>query len=330
VDIACVAGGPDTVNPSADMAESIGLPLLSVNNIWEAFIFGRGGQIDTEYKWVFGQLLGVDQCVQAALQVANKIQTNKVVSVLESNTADGQAWLTPGTGIIDVFTGAGYKTVYPGPYNKGTEDYSSLIGAFKAEGCEVHMGSNPGTDFPDFWKQAVQQAYNPKMAIEIVSLSTYDDMKALGDIVVGLILGFTWHKDWPYKDEHITGMTNADLAADYEKATGTMWSNMIAPFARIQWTVDVLKRTKNLDDKNSIIEAVKTTKTLLTSGPIDFTTPVDPRTLHVTPNVHKQTLCLGQVRKATSGPWLYEIPLVAAIDAPADVKTIDPVPMQYS
>lgn len=330
VDIACVAGGPDTVNPSADMAESSGLPLLMVNNIWEAFIFGRGGAIDTEYKWVWGQFLGVDQCVQAGLQVTEKIPSNKVVSVFESNTADGQAWLVPNTGIVDVFTAAGYECVYPGPYNPGTEDYTSLISAYKSAGCECHMGSNPGTDFPNFWKQCYQQGYHPKVAIEIVSVSTYDDMKALGDPVVGLNLGYTWHPEWPFTDEHITGMTNAELAADYEATNNTMWSNMITPYSRFQWTVDVLRRTKDIDDKESILEAIKTTKTTLTNGPVDFTTPADPTTLHVTPNVHKQVLCLGQVRNATSGPWLYEIPLTAAIDAPAGLTVVDPVEIQYS
>jgi branched-chain amino acid transport system substrate-binding protein len=330
-DISCVAGGPDTVNPSADMAESVGMPLLMVNNIWEAFVFGRGTkQIDTAYKWIYGQFLGVDQCVAAGVQVSNKIQSNKVVSVLESNTADGQAWLVPNTGILDAFKTAGYKTVYPGPYNKGTEDYTSFISAYKGAGCEMHMGSNPGTDFPNFWKQAIQQGYNPKMAIEIVSIFNYEDMKALGDIVIGLTLGYTWHPDWPFTDTQITGMTNTELAADYEASQNTKWSNMITPYSRIQWTVDVLKRTKNLDDKNTIVDAIKTTKTTLTNGPIDLTTPVNPATLHVTPNVHKQVLCLSQVYKATSGKWLYEVPLVAAIDGPAGLKLIDPIPMKYA
>ncbi|MCL5734266.1 MAG: ABC transporter substrate-binding protein [Actinobacteria bacterium] len=330
VDIACVAGGPDTVNPSADMAESIGLPLLMVNNIWEAFIFGRGGQIDTVYKWVWGQFLGVDQCVQASLQVADKISTNKVAGLLESNTADGQAWLTPGTGFPDVFKQGGYTVVYPGPYNPGTEDYTSLISAYKQAGCEIHIGSNPGTDFPNYWKQALQQSYHPKMAVEIVSVSNYEDLKALGDIAVGLTVGFTWHADWPFKDDIITGMTNAELAADYEASQNTKWSNMITPYSRIQWTVDVLRRSTNLDDKNSIVDAIKATKTTLTNGPIDLTTPANPATLHVTPNVHKQVLCLGQVVKATSGKWLFDVPLVAAIDAPSGITTIDPVPIQYS
>lgn len=327
VDLAVVAGSPDTVNPAADMAETMKLPLLCCNNIWEAFIFGRGADMTTEFKYVWGHFLGVDQCVRASVQLCDKMTTNKVVSVLESNTADGQAWLVPNTGIIDAFTAAGYTPVYPGPYNKGTEDYTSFVSAFKKAGCEIHMGSNPGTDFPNYWKQAIQQNYNPKMAIEIVSISTYEDMKALGDIVIGLTLGFTWHKDWPYSD-FISGMTNAELAADYEAANGTMWNNMIGPYARIQWAVDVLKRVKDIDSEDSILETIKTTKTDLTIGPLDFTSPVDPAGLHVTPNVYKQTLCLGQVVKGT-GKWDYDVPLVAAIDAPATVKTIDPVAIQY-
>ena len=328
VDMTVVAGGPDTVDPSADMAETLGSPQLAVNNLWEAFTFGRGAKIDTQFKWTYGMLLGVDQCVQASLQVANKISTNKAAGLFEANNADGQAWLTPGTGYPDVFKGGGYKVVFPGPYQPGTEDYTSLISAYKQAGCEIQMGGNPGIDFPNFWKQAIQQNYKPKLAIEIVAISTYEDMKALGNVVVGLTLGYTWHKDWPFTDL-ITGMTNTQLADDYEASQGTMWSNMITPYSRFGWAVDVLKRVDNIDSKDSIVTAIKNTKTELITGPIDFTAPVDPTGLHVTPNVCKQVLCLGQVLKST-GKWLYEAPLVAAINAPASVTTINPVPITYS
>ena len=105
---------------------------------------------------------------------------------------------------------------------------------------------------------------------------------------------------------------------------------MITPYARMGWAVDVLKRTEDVDSKDSIIEAIKGTKTELTTGPIDFTTPANPTTLHVTPNVCKQVVSLGQVVKSTGGKWLYDLPIVAAIDAPASVKTIDPVPITYA
>jgi branched-chain amino acid transport system substrate-binding protein len=329
VDLTVAAGAPDTVNPAADQAETLGSPLISCNTVWEAFVFGRGAKIDTEFKWVFGHLLGGDQVTSLYVMAANKIQTNKVVGFLVPNNADGQAFLTKGEGWIDRFTTAGYTTVLPSQFNPGTEDFTDLISGFKKAGCEIQLGSNPGIDFPNFWKQAIQQGYKPKMCAENVGLSTYEDMVALGDIVVGLLVGFSWHKDWPFKDP-ITGMTCAELAADYETSLGTMWSNMITPYARMGWAVDVFKRTENVDSKDSIVKAIKGTNVELINGRCDFTAKVDPAGNHITPNITKQCLAVGQVVKG-AGKWKYDWPQVAVIDAPADYK-VDRVPdlIKYS
>jgi branched-chain amino acid transport system substrate-binding protein len=194
VDISCVAGGPDTVNPSADMAETSGMPLLMVNNIWEALIFGRGGQIDTEYKWVWGQLLGVDQCVAASVQVCDKIQSNKVAGLFESNTADGQAWLTPGTGFPDALKAAGYTTVYPGPYNKGTEDYTAMIDAYKKAGCELKP--QPGDRLRQLLAASHPTELPTRRWLEIVCCRP-NDIKALDPICLGPCR-YTWHPTGPF------------------------------------------------------------------------------------------------------------------------------------
>ena len=39
-----------------------------------------------------------------------------------------------------------------------------------------------------------------------------------------------------------------------------------------EWAVDVLKRTKNVDDKNDIIAQVASTNVETIDGPVDFTT----------------------------------------------------------
>src|SRR5665647_2998695 len=88
----------------------------------------------------------------------------------------------------------------------------------------------------------------------------------------------------------------------------------ITGYMRCGWVVDVLKRTKDLDNKESVLEAIKSTKLELITGPIDLTTPVDPTTLHVTPNIWKQPISLGQLQKGTK--WAVEGPMVAAVDAP--------------
>jgi branched-chain amino acid transport system substrate-binding protein len=327
-DLLIVGGGPDTALPAADTAETLGCPLLGINCPWQAWVFGRGKTLDTVEKWVYGSLFGVEQATAGVVQVFDKIPSNKIVSLYLGNTADTQAWLAPQFGIEDTLKAAGYTIGPYGLFNQGTEDYTALISGFKKAGCELNFGSNPGKDFSVFWQQALQQAYHPKCCIEVVGLSSYEDQVALGNAAYGLIMGFTWHKSWPFSDQHISGMTNQELADDYEAFTNAMWSFSITGYARMGWAVDVLKRTKNIDDKESVLEAIKTTNTVLVNGKMDLTSPVDPTGLHITPNIYKQPWGFGQIEPGTK--WKVDIPLIAQIDAPEVKVDRDPVPLTYS
>jgi branched-chain amino acid transport system substrate-binding protein len=326
-DILIVGGGPDTALPAADTAETLGAPLLGINCPWQAWVFGRGKTMDVAEKWVFGSLFGVEQATAGVVKVFDKLTTNKVVSLYLGNTADSQAWLSPQFGIADTLKAAGYTIAPYSLFNQGTEDYTSLISGFKKAGCELNFGSNPGKDFSVYWQQCMQQGYKPKGCIEVVGLSSYQDQVALGDAALGLTMGFTWHKSWPYSDL-ITGMTNAQIADDFETATGSPWNIFITGYARMGWAVDVLKRTKDFENKESVLEAIKTTKTELITGPIDMTSPVDPTGRHITPNIYKQPWGFGQLQKGTK--WKIDIPLVAQIDSPETKVDRDPVPISYS
>ena len=123
-------------------------------------------------------------------------------------------------------------------------------------------------------------------------------------------------------------MTNAQLADDFEAYTNSPWNIFITGYSRMVWAVDVLKRTTNLDDKLSIVDAIKTTKTELPIGPVDFTAKVDPAGRLITPNIWKQPWGMGQLQPGTK--WKIDIPLVAQIDAPEVKVDRDPVPISYS
>ena len=330
-DLLLVGGGPDTDLPAAGVAESMGCPLLAVNCPWQAWVFGRGNTLETVDQWTYGTLFGVEQVTGGALQVFDKISNNRVACLFLANTTDTlEAWLAPGVGIEDMLKSAGYTVAPYSLYNVGTEDYTSLISGYKKAGAEVQFGSNLGKDFSVYWQQALQQSFHPKGLIEIVGLSTYEDIMALGKVAYGIVMGFGWHPDWPYSDVHISGMTNQQLAADYEATMDAMWSKTISQYARMGWAVDVLKRTKNFDDKASIVEAIKTSKTELITGPIDMTSPVNPGGMHPTASVYKQVFGFGQIRQAPAGSkWGIEEPLVVQMDAPEVKITETVVPLSY-
>ena len=316
-DLLIVGGSPTTAVPAAVQAETLGAPLLGMNCPWQAWVFGRYPDLkdlsQLPDKWSFGCLFGIEQGTTCMVQVLNKIPTNKKAGLFFGNTIDTDAWLSPGIGMKDVLESNGYSTILPSKFNLGTEDFTALISAYKKFGCEINVGSNPGKDFPNFWTQAKQQNYNPKACIEMIGLSATSDQEAAGPGAYGVVMIFTWHKDWPYNDS-ITGMTNAQLADRYEKDLNKPWDQFITGYARMAWAVDVLKRTKNLDDKQSVVDAIKTTKTELITGPVDFTQTPDPKGRLITPSIWKTPVALGQMQKGVK--WPVDVPMVALVDGP--------------
>ena len=111
-------------------------------------------------------------------------------------------------------------------------------------------------------------------------------------------------------------------------------SGSLSAYNMMQWMVDVLKRATNLDDKESIVEAIRMTNTVTASGPIDFTSPVDanpmtPDSYHPAINCRKQPFCGGQWRKGT-GKWPYEN-VICSVLAAKGVEVQGKVePMVYS
>jgi branched-chain amino acid transport system substrate-binding protein len=330
-DILVVSGTPDTVNPACDQAETLECPLVAVNNPWQAFIFGRGANLDTEYKWIYGVFFGADQEVGLQDSVFKKIPSNKKLAVLLNNTTDGntfaQLW-------VPAFEALGYEVTFPDQYLPGAEDFTAQIAAFKKAGCELLTGQQQPPDFTNFWKQSIQQGFTPKLVnAGGMAFANFKFAEALGVISVGFTAGFHFHRSFPYVDS-LTGMTCAELCDDYEKATGQQWAATLSVHGRLSWAIDVLKRAKNPEDKQSIVEAIRTTNTDLIWGKTDFTAPVDKAGRRITPNVYIPDWALvqcvrGADAKPTASKWPFDANVVA-VDGHPGVQVIDPITQQYA
>ena len=260
-----------------------------------------------------------------------KTPTNKKVAFLAMNNADGQAWLDPKTGAPPYLEAAGYTIVAPGLFTPGSEDFTAQITEFKKQGCEVLTGASTTPDFTNFWKQSLQQGFKPPVPSQALALGFPQAAEAIGPTVYGLIgPDGSWHPTFPFKDS-LTGMTCQELADDYEKATSSEWTGAIGSHAKTSWAIDVLSRVKNLDDKEAILEAIKTTKLDTILGPIDMTQPVDqnpgdPKGTRPHPNITKPVMTGQQWVKGTK--WPYESVVVANGFAPM-VPAVALQPMKY-
>jgi branched-chain amino acid transport system substrate-binding protein len=315
VDLILVTSTADTVNPAADQCEAAGVPCLSTDVPWQNFIYGRGGDPSYQYKWTYNFFWGLEDIIDSFFDCWNQVPTNKKVAVLLSNSAPGNAWLDPWKAAMEP---NGYTGDFTDQYPVGLEDYTAQISQFKKNGDEVSLGLFTPPDFTTFWKQCIQQGFNPKTGSWSMCLEFPQAAEALGDLCINLASESMWTPAYPFTSP-LVNETGKQFADEFEKRNNAQWTQPLQHFAVFEWGIDVLTRTKNLDDPQSYIDAVLGTKMMTISGEIDFTVPVDTSMpigpARVTPNCYKSPLCVVQWQRGT-GKWPYDQLIVGNKAAP--------------
>jgi branched-chain amino acid transport system substrate-binding protein len=330
VDMLLASGTPDTCNPVADQGEALGCPTLLSFSPWQA-LFIRNGQVQ-DFKWVYGNLLGSEETILAFTQAFDDsgIQTNKVVGMLFQNDADYQGWMDP-SAAPKVFADKGYTLVVPQPYSVPAEDFTQQITEFKNKGCEIICGTNDPPWFSNFTNQSLQQGFQPKFISSGKALIFPQAVVTYANLGIGMIGECAWHPSWKIKDT-LSDLDSEGLAADYEAETGQQWTAAIGTYGKMEWAIDVYKRAKDAEDKNAVVDAIKTTNNTFQQGLIDMTSPVDPAptSMHPIPNNCKAWIGAQQWQKATDPKYQVQAIVVGNAAAPGTTIQAKAVPMQYS
>jgi branched-chain amino acid transport system substrate-binding protein len=307
VDIILAGSSPDTVVPVAGQAEAIGVPCLTCDAPWQSFIEPRsGGDLSAVFKWTYHVFFGAEDSFDVLNDMLTKLPTNRVLALLYSNSADGNAVHDIEAPTLEQM---GFEVVDGSGFPEGTEDFTSIISMFKKAGAEMGHGLLAPPDFVNFWKQSIQQSWLPKVSIWGKALLFPQSLEAIGPIGVGLCADQWWGADWPYKSA-LLGETCQQFAGEYEARTDSQWTQPLGHFMVFEWAADVLSRTPSVDDKEAIMAAVKTTKLETLIGPIDFSAPVEPvgppwkaGPRHVVENVYKINHPAGQWVEGTKWPF---------------------------
>ena len=314
VDILSAASTPDTVNPAASQAEALGTPCITTDAPIESYFGGRGGTVAKPFKWTYHFFFAGIQAVDTFLDLWSKIPTNKVIGVMFPNDPDGTAWATMWP---PLFKKAGYTSVDPGRYPDGMEDYTAMISMFKKAGAEIVTGVIEPSDFVNFVKQSAQQGFSPKVLTGGKAMLFPQTAEGIGKPGFGCTCEMFWGPTFPFKSS-LTGETCQQFADDFTKRTGKEWSQPLEHYALFEVIVDVLKRTTNIDDKENIIGAVKTTKMSDTlAGPLDWTLPVKDGTAHPNPNCVTAPLIGGQWVPGTGTKFMFELVIVDNVTDPS-------------
>jgi branched-chain amino acid transport system substrate-binding protein len=303
VDVVLAHGTPDTVNPVSDQCEANAVPCITSDAPWQPYFFGRGGVPEKPFKWGYHFFWGLEDVTAVFQDMWSKIPTNKKVGGLFPNDPDGQAW---GGAFPDLLKGNGYTLTNPGLYENGTQDFSAQISAYKKAGDEILTGVPIPPDFTNFWKQAKQQGFNPKIASVGKALLFPASVEALGDIANNLSTEVWWSPAYPFKSS-VTGQSAAELAQAWTDATGKQWTQPIGFVEALYEVLQAAVIAAGGPDKQAIATSLSTLKVDTIVGPLDWTAgPVA--------NVAKTPLSGGQWRKTEGGPFPWDLVIVSNVN----------------
>lgn len=330
VDMVLCSGGTDLVVPVAAQAEKLLCPCLCSFVQWRPFVAVRGETVDRPPIWAYAHAVGLEDIVADLTAAWDRLDTNRKVGLLFADNVAGRAWADSATGLPPAAAAAGYECVPAGLYPASLGDFTSYVSEFKKNGCEIFCGTFAPRDFFDFWRQSLEQKFQPKIVTVGEGLIFPHALEALGRSARNMTAECLWQPDWPYQDS-ITGRTCYELAKDYMAKTGDQWTPAIAQYADFEWAVDVFRRVIDLNSRREIIGKVAATEMDSCLGPIDFTAPVDTsgrsRSRRPAANVYKAPVGVAQWVEGEA--FGFEPRLVSAVGSPRLTATGGLQPMRY-
>jgi branched-chain amino acid transport system substrate-binding protein len=297
IDLMVVASTPETTNPVSDQCEVNSVPCISTVAPWQPWYFRNPDAAEAGYKWTYHFFWGLEDIIGVFVNLWDSLDTNKVVGAMWPNDGDGLAWSSPEVGFPPALEKAGYTVVDPGRYENLKDDFSAEIALFKDKGVEIVTGVMIPPDLGTFLTQASQQGFNPK-AFTVGKAALFPSVveSISNNLGEGLTTEIWWTPNHPFKSS-LTGVSAKELADAYTAETQKEWTQPIGfGHALFEVAANVLGRTTNLDDKATIVEAIKATKMDTIVGPISWAGGP-------TPNVAKTPLVGGQWVKGTNFPF---------------------------
>ena len=289
VDLVLASATPATCNPVADQCEASGVPCITNDAPWQPYFFGRKGDPKKGFDWTYHFFWGLEDIIGAFSGVWSQLGTNKTVGALWPNDEDGNAWGDAKMGFPPVLASKGFKVVDRGRFQSPINDFSTFISEFKKQQVEIVTGVVPPPDFANFWNQAGQQGFKPKIVTVAKATEFPAAVSAFGDRAEGLTVELMWSPGHPFRSS-MTGQSAKELADAYQVGAGRQW-NVTLGFkqALFEVALDVLKRAADRSPE-AIRDAIAATNMSTIVGPVNFKTgPV--------PNVSKTPLVVGQWKR---------------------------------
>ena len=195
------------------------------------------------FKWTYHFFWGLEDIIAVFLDMWGQVETNKIVGALWPNDGDGNAWGDPELGFPPR---ARAGRLHAGR-SRGATRTCTTISARRSrrsrrQDVEIITGVPIPPDFTNFWTQAAQQGFHPKIASVGKALLFPASVDALGDLGEGMSTEVWWTPDPPVQLVTHRRDRQRSSADGYTTATAKQWTQPIGfAHALFEVAADVLQ-----------------------------------------------------------------------------------------
>lgn len=293
----------DAALPAGQLADVHGIPMISTQTPWQAFTFGRGSTPEKGFPFSFHFFWGADDTSKNFLGIWDQLKTNKAVGSLYIDNPPGRAFGDPKMGLPPAIAASGYKEIPGGFFKVATNDFSNQVTAFKSGGAQIATGFMFANHFATFWKQTQQAGLKPEAVTMAAAFLFPSAVNSLGEAGDGMTTEVWWTPSFPFKSS-LTGQSAAEMAAEWERATGKQWTQPIG-YGHAIWELGLHALSSAADprDHKAVRDAIANLTLDTLVGKVDFKgSPIK--------NVAQTALLGGQWRRSKGGKFPYELKIV--------------------
>lgn len=255
-------GGSATLPAVAAACQRLRTPCVSTTLPWQVLHHGLGG----DPRWSFHFSWGIDDIARAFAEMWERVAPRATVGCLWNDGLHGDALRRPEWGFLPTGARRGHRMLHEPAYAEAAADFGPQVAAFRD--AEVITSAATAPDLAAFVTQARARGLAPRLITCSRWLSYPFGVWRAGLDGVATIV--TWTPRHPYRSA-VDGMSAAELARAYERATGRQWAQPLGlAHALFEVAVHALSTAADPTDGESLARAVADTRLPTVAGLLDW------------------------------------------------------------
>ncbi|MER7108198.1 ABC transporter substrate-binding protein [Streptomyces sp. NPDC000229] len=274
--IVLTLAGTEVLPAVADACEEASVPCLSSTFPWQVYHYGGRRR-----RWTYHFCWGLDDIAEVFADLWEAAGgTERKVGCLWNDGPQG-TWSRHSThGFLPAARARGHRLVVPAGYREPAATLAGHVAAFRDEGVDIVTSAATGADLGVFRREAARQGLRLRLItcsrwLAYPPASTADPAVEAPQANVATLV--YWTPAHPYRSS-IDGMSAAELAEGYERATGNQWLQPLGlAYALVEVAAHALATADDPAAPASVAAALGATRLETVAGPLDWTSGPVPR-----------------------------------------------------